>query len=357
MGVRARWGLLALVVLSACRDTPATAPACTDDDACAEDEWCNSASRCQRRPGCNDNQDCDANSLCDPASGLCLPAGQCGSDLHCPTGSVCVASEASCVPGCRGDGDCSNYQLCDVSEADVHPQDLGACVEGCRSNEGCPLGARCVGGRCHESPNESHCAPCNEGVDCPSQADWCLINPAYDRSRPETGGEFQCAVDCAGRPEICPNGYECADVVRLTDDPCTSTEDCPNTRQCVLGEGQSRGFCGCAADADCSYERVPPTCTLAGCLYPAGRLCGEAADCEPVARCADHDGTGTNVCYRNRQITCETFEDCLCVGGRCVRSNRVCERGADCNPTCVQNRCRIGQACAPQEGLYCSDLP
>jgi len=368
-----------MLALMACRGEPNVVPACLEDSdcalglrclsdaqgafcgclqdaSCAPDEWCNSASRCQRRLGCQDNQDCGEGLFCDLSSGLCLPVAQCGGDVHCPPSSVCLGQARGCVPGCREDGDCRQFQICDDSQADLHPDGLGSCAEGCRSHAACSLGARCVGGRCYDSPNQSHCAPCSEGLDCPDQSDWCLINPAHDRARPETGGAFQCAVDCEGRPEICPNGYLCTDVVRLTDDPCERIEDCPGTRRCVLGEGQSRGFCGCSRDQDCSYERVPATCTLAGCLYPPGRPCGQASACESVQRCADHEGTGTKVCYRNRQTICETFEDCLCVGGSCVRSGRVCEQGSDCNPTCVENRCKIGQACSPEEGLYCSDL-
>lgn len=330
--------------------------ACDADSVCGELALCNSASRCQRKPRCRVNQDCASGLFCDLGSGLCEPMGSCRADVHCPAGSVCLEARSECAAGCYADGHCPQYQICDLAQADLHPDRLGECVPGCREHKGCALGARCVGGRCYDSPNPSHCAPCSGGLSCPYPSDWCLINPTHDAARPETGGAYQCAVDCEGRDEICPNGYVCADVVRLTADPCQTKSDCPGTRACVVGEGEAGGFCGCASNDDCSYRFVPPTCTLLGCLYPPGRLCGQASDCGQVERCADHDNLGYKVCYRSRQTVCDTFEDCLCVSGACVRSGRACSSGADCNPTCEEGRCRIGQACSPEEGLFCPNL-
>lgn len=328
--------------------------ACAEDAACGPDEVCNRAGWCQRRPACRSNLDCSEGAFCALGLGVCVPGPGCRQDVHCGLGEVCIGQ--ACTPGCRAREHCALGQVCDLSAADTHPHGLGACAVGCAATEACPLGQRCVGGQCYPSPNPSHCAPCSASLECPFATDWCLINPGYDRARAETGGEYQCAVDCAGRPEICPNGYQCADVVRLTADPCVEDADCPGVRRCVRGEGEGRGFCACAADADCSYRTVPPTCTLAGCLYPPGRACGGAEDCAPVERCADHDGSGESTCYRNRGRVCDGHLDCLCVEGRCVRDGRPCVAGAECEPTCAQARCRIGAACSPEEGLYCPDL-
>ena len=328
--------------------------ACVGDAACGPEAICNEAGRCQRRPACRSNLDCADGTFCALSVGLCVPAPGCRRDVHCPIGAVCVGE--ACAPGCRVRADCALSQVCDSSEAEAHPAGLGACVTGCEQTAGCPLAQRCVGGTCYPSPNQSHCAPCSEGLECPYVTDWCLINPGYDRARPETGGAYQCAVDCEGRPEVCPNGYACADVVRLTAAPCTADDECLGARSCVRGEGEARGFCSCARDADCSYREVPPTCTLAGCLYPPGRPCGDAADCEPVVRCADHDRTGITTCYRDRARACSSYLDCLCVEGACVRDGRPCDQGSDCEPTCADGRCRIGAACSPIEGLYCPDL-
>lgn len=330
--------------------------ACASDDACAADAFCNTAGRCQRRPLCRSNVDCVEGTFCDEAIGACRPAPGCTRDVHCDIGEVCVSDAVGCVAGCRDTGDCPLGTLCDLEDADLHPHQLGVCTRGCDQTAACPFGHRCVGGQCFESPNQSHCAPCSEALSCPYETDWCLINPAHDPARPDTGDPFQCAVDCDGRPEICPNGYVCGDVVRLTQDPCEIDAQCAGVRRCVLGEGEVRGFCSCARDEDCSYATVPPTCTLAGCLYPPGRLCGDPSDCEPVERCGDHAGTGQDVCYRNRSVACDSYLDCLCVEGACVRDGRPCGTGADCEPTCTGGRCRIGAACSPQEGLSCVDL-
>lgn len=329
---------------------------CATDAVCPEDAFCNAAGRCQRKPSCRSNVDCEEGTFCDAGLGVCVTAPGCRRTVHCPIGEVCVSDAVGCAPGCESSADCPLGQVCDPEARDEHPHGLGACALGCERTAGCPLGQRCVGGRCFESPNQSHCAPCDEGLACPYETDWCLVNPAFDPARPVTGGAFQCGVDCEGRPEICPNGYVCGDVVRLTGDPCEIDAQCPGVRRCVVGEGEARGFCSCARNEDCSYAEVPPTCTLAGCLYPPGRLCGEPSECEPVARCDDHDRTGVNVCYRNRDVTCDSYLDCLCVEGRCVRDDRPCDTGADCEPTCTDGRCRIGAACSPEEGLYCSDL-
>lgn len=326
---------------------------CTTDEACPDDAFCNAAGRCQARSACRTNADCGAGTFCEAALGACVPDSTCGRDVHCAPGFVCADAEAGCVPGCREDGDCPLYQVCEGAEGET----LGACNVGCRDTSACPFGHRCVGGRCFASPNPSHCAVCDEDRACPDATDWCLINARYTPARPELGTAFQCAVDCDGRPEICPNGYLCAPVVRLTAAPCEIDEQCAGVRRCVTAEGADRGFCSCRLDADCSYAQVPPTCTLAGCLFPPGRLCGEAADCDPVARCDEHNGTGRGkVCYRNRSLSCESYRDCLCVGGTCVRDGRACTSWEDCEPVCESGRCRVGAACSPAEGLSCPDL-
>ena len=83
----------------------------------------------------------------------CLPKGRCNSDLHCALGQICDFGKATCVDGCRFNGDCpgSSCRCGDVPCAcsGTTPADLAKCTIGvcdpnfCSDNTFCRFGEQC----------------------------------------------------------------------------------------------------------------------------------------------------------------------------------------------------------------------
>ncbi len=324
---------------------------CRNDEACPEYSFCNRAGQCQTNPICKSNADCTNGTHCDQNTGGCISNAQCGHDVQCSPGFLCI--EDTCVPGCTEDAHCALTSICEPAPG----HGLGECVPNrCRSNAACALGSRCVGERCYPSPNTTHCKDCSD-QDCPGARDYCLISTAFDPTQQAEPERF-CGIDCADNAGLCPNGYACQDVVVLTSAPCTQDPDCNGGgRICAKPEGHSTGLCTCVQDLDCATEVVRAQCTGFGlCLFPAGRLCGDNLDCETIPVCGPYGEGSRNVCFYEPSKTCRTNRECLCVQGECVNTGRPCDRGANCNPPCVNGGCRLGLACAPEEGLVCADL-
>jgi hypothetical protein len=346
---------------------------CRSDEACPEGTFCNAGGVCQKTTGCRDNGDCqDEGRFCDLVSGECLERTRCGFDVHCPPGTVCDAASRQCVNGCRDVGDCPLYQVCDRTGR--APGELGACVAGvCGDDTFCPFGQECSGRMCVPAQSGDHCAPCGQGRSCGEPSSFCLVNSAHDPNDPSTGDPNFCGVECTTDPDVCPSGYECGGVVLLTQDQCTSDAECGGGgRQCAIGEGDLRGFCTCVADADCRFERIPPSCQRS-CSGLGVVPCEQNSDClsnRCVGTCAGTSGTrcaqdadcpAVEICQRGRCLTdgvtrCSSAEDCLCQAGSCINTGRPCTRGADCNPPCRDGGCYLGDACAPAEGLTCVDV-
>lgn len=353
---------------------------CRSDEACEPGEVCNSQGICQKRAGCRSNAECEAAKFCDLASGACIERTGCGYDVHCVAGTVCDPALGRCVDGCYSNGDCPLYSVCDkAASADFSVK--GVCIQGrCGDKSFCGYGERCVNGSCQRDPNPSHCATCSGNQPCPARSDFCLINSAYDPGRPENGGPNFCGAECQNETD-CPNGYQCGGVVLLTQDQCTDNTQCGGGgRQCVLGEGDLRGFCTCVSDADCAFDSIPALCagscgglglrpclqdtdclasrcefTRRICTNPAGQSCTDDAQCQAQTLCANQPGFG-QVCLTDGS-PCQTSADCLCdATGTCVNSGRPCQRGSDCNPPCMGGGCVLGAACAPIQGLLCPDV-
>jgi len=168
---------------------------CGGGRRCSEDGTCVFSDPCQYdfdclpgSPGCVDGH-CEARC----ASGMdCLYGqvcrewcedGQCGSDGACPDGYVEVPGSNHCLyDPCRAQGfgtglcglwprcvecivnvDCPAGKVCDLG---------GACVEpGCRTDDACPAGLRCVFGVCSQ-PCASD-AECGEGQACQADVQAC----------------------------------------------------------------------------------------------------------------------------------------------------------------------------------------
>lgn len=391
--------------------------ACRSDEACGAGEVCNSQNVCQKRSGCRSNGECPnpAETFCDLATGNCIDkilvdqrggvAAGCGTDVHCDPGSVCDPSRRSCVSGCLEDADCPLYRVCDRNG--VPAGELGRCVGGvCSDRSFCDFGEICDNGTCRRDPNPNHCKTCNPGeaMTCGDDANFCLIDPFYDESNPQSAPNF-CGVACDPANDTCPNGYQCGLVRLLTGLTCRKNSDCcdpsinPNAQGaqeccadgagecpanryvCGIGEGEVRGGCSCLRDEDCRTESLPALCagscgglgvrlclqdsdcaalpcdlTPRGrrCQSPQGRMCATDDDCMDQPICADL-GTGQTVCVFDGR-PCTSATDCLCSMNRCINSGRACSTGADCQLSCQGGGCIIGASCAPSEGISCEQL-
>ncbi|MCK6550819.1 hypothetical protein L6R52_33585 [Myxococcota bacterium] len=361
--------------------------ACRTDEACDDGEVCNASGLCQARSACRSNAECESPKFCDIASGNCLDPIACGTDTHCLPGTVCDGATRACVDGCLDDGDCPLFSACDRSAAGA-PNALGRCLMGrCSDNSFCDFGDTCVNGMCTPSTNPNHCADCTRDRSCGDPRNFCLINSAYDPNDPSSGTESFCGVECdRTNPAACPSGYQCGGVVLLTSDQCTSDATCGGGgRRCVLGEGDLRGFCTCASDADCSFDEAPAAClgscsglglqacaqssdcisnncvmptnqTPGSCQWPLNTRCTSDAQCQPLPICAPIGLGGGNACVTDGVTPCTTAADCQCTQGQCIGSGRPCSSAADCNISCEGGGCVLGAACAPLEGLSCPDV-
>jgi hypothetical protein len=158
----------------------------------------------------------------------------------------------------------------------------------------------------------------------------------------------------------------------LTQDQCTNDGECGGGgRRCAIGEGDLRGFCTCVDDQDCALDEAPPACVgscggagivpctidddcvISSCEFtcqnPAGQPCTDDSQCQPL-----------DICQAGSCLTdgspCSRGADCLCAGGTCLFTGRPCNVGLDCNPPCMGGGCYLGDACAPEEGLLCTDV-
>jgi len=350
---------------------------CRSDEACGVGEICNSQGICQKQSACRSNAECEAAKFCDLKSGECIDRRSCGTDVHCLPGTICDSVNAQCIPGCYDNGDCPLRSVC---ARQTGTELLGSCVAGrCDGKDFCDYGQFCTNGSCADATDPNFCKDCGQGNGCGDPNNFCLINSSYDPNRPENGGPSFCGVACDEElgGEDCPNGYQCGGVVLLTQDQCTQDAECGGGgRQCVLGEGDLRGFCTCVSNQDCAFDTAPPACLgtcgglglqpcqsdaecLTSCVFqcqnPQGQACTTDTDCQPLEICGNHLGNGTNVCVTNGQ-PCSSAADCLCNAGSCINSGRPCSTGAECNPPCEGGGCRLGAACAPSEGLLCPDV-
>lgn len=332
---------------------------CTADEACTgEEEHCElypgGDGRCHPNKTCEWNGDCTA-GFCDLETRFCRLSG-CTNDLQCNFGEICDTVGGTCVEGCRSHGDCDLGDTCMCGEGegrvpcppcegdDRSGCQVGQCVaDTCADDTFCRLGDYCVhpdeGAPAEALPvcesaisgQRPFCGQCQiepgqVGYCGSSGPNFCLV----DTSDPSGRASF-CGVDCSDDPDVCPNGFGCRDVLRLLGDVCRSHNDCvprdpakecevdqdcgPGAQcksgkcagMCAVGEGAQSGFCGCVLDSDCPQQ-----------------TCG-----------AD------NRCTVTRK-TCVTDEECR-EAIRCVNNGEI-------------GYCFIGQNCAPDQGISCSDV-
>lgn len=335
---------------------------CRSDASCQANETCNMAGFCQARVGCETSLDCPEGQFCDRTTGNCLDRDRCTDDLQCDLGEVCDLVRFECVPGCREVGDCPLGDVClcpgtQLPKCDPDSQScpegstcaLGACVTGpCGDSSYCRYGESCLeespGGvrRCTKDTRGPFCEQCSIPPGstrwfCPGdQANFCLIDTSKGY-----GSNF-CGVECGdGAGMQCPWGFECSDVLILTQDTCgkrgqaascrvredldcEKDADCPGGEcdpvrlkcrpSCVGGEGDVQGFCTCLEDADCPAD-----------------TCSDDGRCE-ISR-QPCDPSRTDSC---RRIYCKNQID------------KLSQRSV--------GYCFIGRNCAPTEGITCDQV-
>ncbi len=347
---------------------------CADDQACTQDTdagplICNPQGFCQSKVGCFTDSDCPAPQVC--ACGICVQAPGCCSDIDCPIGQICPAQTHLCTPGCRSNGDCplgdggavvacvcpggvechcpptgggfvdpASYDrsLCPIGRCD--PTTCAGDTSVCPYDQSC-LGSTIDGGRstCETDPRMNIlCQSCTLATPgqlqaCGTQgANFCLVDP-----EDSTGNLTYCGIDCS-QGQSCPSGYDCDDVIILTQALCTTNSSCaPTGGPCDITQPDA----GCPVDAVCA---VRPGETQ-------GRCSGF---------CVKEEGNSAGFC------TCVTNKDCP--RDQCDTSTRTCTISQQpCDPTnpatcnaivsCVDfggaRGCWIGRNCAPGHGLHC----
>lgn len=372
---------LASLMAVACENEPEFRPTCASDEECVEkngrpdwycskergrcacrsDNACDLQEHCEPLPGgdgychpnriCEWNDDCDPGEFCDIATSICRRSG-CSLDVQCRHGEVCDLLTSTCVPGCRSHGDCGYREVClcedgegiDACVCDAETEEgrracqVGTCVSNtCTEDSHCDWGQICVDNPDPDNPLKvcvndprgpfcDHCdAPAGGANDsCQGASNYCLMDASGDTPR-------FCGVTCS-RGESCPNGFVCADVLVLTEATCGS-------------------------DAHCMPPPTAPSCeTDDDCVAPAGRC----VDGKCAGYCRGREGDKSGWC------SCVTDEQCptqSCVGGFCTLSGTQCVTDEQCQGEIVCHvgannigYCKIGQNCAPQEGVNCSEV-
>lgn len=306
---------------------------CASNAACAVGEFCNGRT-CQIRVGCDTTLDCPAHTFCDRASGNCLESDLCTEDVQCPFGEICDRVRFQCVPGCRDVGDCRMGDVCRCPAG--QSCSVGTCEQGpCDDDSFCRFGERCLeqpdGEKwCEKDERGPYCEGCQTLPGVPSRCpgddpNFCLLDRKVEHRT------TYCGVDCAqGQP--CPWGYECRNILVLTQAQCQTDADC-------TGKGPA-----CSTDADCPGAR---------CDQAAGRCAGT---------CSYNEDSKSGYCTCSADSECPQ-DTCSVTDFRCRITRRPCTpEGGECDRAiyCVnlgdRAACLIGKNCVPGEGLRCEDV-
>lgn len=325
---------------------------CNSDNACSENEHCerrpSGDGRCHPDRSCEWNEDCPPGQFCDTRDRFCRSSG-CSVDSQCQLGHICDTVSNSCVKGCRSHGDClyGDACLCSDGEGGVAPctcdvldedgrrdcqpgvceSDVCGDTSFCEPGQVCKQSVDGVQWQCEDDYRGPYCEGCDATPGssvCGSASNFCLTD-SYTPGAPP-----HCGVDCSQGQE-CPAGFTCSDVLRPTQNSCTSHESCK-----------------------------PP---------PGAPSCEEDADCPPGARCDDGLCAGKCNGWEGSSVagwcSCLTDEECptqTCVAGRCDITGALCQDHEDCQGQIVclnegeVGYCKIGENCAPAPGLTCSEF-
>ncbi|MCK6547336.1 hypothetical protein L6R52_15905 [Myxococcota bacterium] len=211
----------------------------------------------------------------------------------------------------------------------------GACV----TNQNCPTGEQCIGGRCVASNSGG----CKNDDACPL-GEYCNLETKACEAIQVTG----CSTDDACPPDqrcntltgVCINGRR----------SCTGDAQCtPIGKHCDLTLQQC---VDCVLTADC---QSPEICMSGSCVDPSTTQCTDDSGCNaPASVCVG--GQCVDGCQRpGSPVTCGLGELCDSSTGRCRAGQVTCSTDQSCNPPstiCESGQCIPG--CTQLGGLQCT---
>lgn len=336
---------------------------CGSDAACAENELCNVAGFCQRRIGCESSLDCETGFFCDLTTRTCLPLDKCTADVQCALGEVCDPLRFTCIPGCHDRGDCPLGAVCECpgdTSCTLKQCRVGPCGDNsyCRYGEVCRADGEDEDKRCQKDERGPFCEPCEVSPGrnyCGEEPrNFCLVDTSKQFA------SYFCGVTCEDDDQ-CPWGFECSDVLILTQDICGGGDavECPvqPERECLVDDdcaergrycNTATGRCECQASSDC-----------------AGGVCDEATKrCQSICVGGEGQFGGFCTCLVDGDCpteTCDPFTNACSLSGKSCDPDAVkpcgsvyCKHVA--NPTRPGESigyCYIGNNCAPVEGVTC----
>ncbi len=318
-----------------------------DASACATGEICTvlrgSPSDGFCADPCEGDDDCSPGRTCNPSTGLC----ECDSPAVCndPGDSTYTCNASSrCALACSRDGACACGSICE----------LGACEDGCRTDDDCCGESTCVAGRCTASapgPVGSSCYYAEQ--DC--APDLFCLRTGYERGIciPSVAGDTCGEIDC-------PAGTACGRAYVSGATTPAALAICPPG--CAPGVDEACGpYAVCVADAASPEGGVcAPRCA-------DDAFCGPGGECDlatGLCKCLDHSwcstlGTaavcdvGTGQCSCTPDCAGRSCGDDGC-GGTCgsCPSNLLCDTTAGvCHGSCGTSipyvDCGTGTVCPP----------
>jgi len=343
---------------------------CATNDVCPKGQICNAAGSCQEEVGCTTSMDCPTGTFCDTATGQCIDNSLCTADVQCELNEVCDTAQHACVSGCRENGDCQLGWVCQCPNSATSCAAM-QCVQGpCADNSYCNYGQQCVtdpsGGpsRCETDTRGPFCQPCTYSPGSETACSGITPNFCLLDTTTTFNSEF-CGVDCSNpATESCPWGFDCDDILILTQNPCgqgfgscplepgdvcATNAQCVNGGQCIIPSGATSGTCQCITDKDC-----------------AGGTCDTSTGkCQP--QCSINEGSVKGFCTCLQDSDCPT--DTCGATGQCVISLKTCDPTApdSCGPIfckkvadpqsgALTGYCYIGANCAPWNGVTCAEV-
>ncbi len=288
-------------------------------------------------PDINQCKQCDRAFVNLPGTNGCLPGYYCNEAAVCSPCDSALLCGATCSP-CGG-----------ATPFCINKNGTLECG-GCRDDNDCPMGKKCIDNTCEECADDSDCPRGKACID--HKCDWC-----FDSS------------GCAGNSCNCcpPNEYgrlmKC--VALGQDEPpvcieCQSDAECENGGICDL----TIGHCVPELNKNQTKTCCGPECSICPDDFPfclPGPLGTACAQCASDMDCKDGDFCLSGICTactrdRHCGLRCETcFGDTpYCLGNQiadnasCVRciTDEHCKVGA-CNPNTHQCESQCMMSCDP----------
>ena len=122
-----------------------------------------------KKPGCKGDKDCKNGQVCD--ANKCV---ECKTDAQCPKGKKCSANACVPAPACTKDSDCTGGQVCQA----------GKCKP-CAVDADCATGV-CQAGACTQAK------PCKKDDECADDED--CVNGFCKKAGTQTGGDATCSL-------------------------------------------------------------------------------------------------------------------------------------------------------------------